>query len=81
MGAVEAVAVGHEAGGLRFEEVQRGPKGEIWSVAVRLRVPGLDASLRVSAHYATGFDELAAFLNGLASDWLWVARRADLRIT
>ena len=55
---------------------------------MRLRVPGLDASLRVSAHYATGFDELVAFLNGLASDWRgWRGERTyeslehDLRLT
>jgi uncharacterized protein DUF6228 len=69
MGAVEVAAVGREADGLRFEQVQSGPDGEIWSVVVRLRVPGLDASRRVSAHYATGFDELVAFFNGLAADW------------
>jgi hypothetical protein len=76
------------ADGLRFEEMQRGPKGEICSVVVRLRVPGLDASLWVSAHYATGFDELVAFLNGLASDWRgWQGERTyeslehDLRLT
>ena len=88
MRVVEVAEVGREAGGLRFEEVQRGPRGEIWSVAVRLRVPGLDASLRVSAHYATGFDELVAFVNGLASDWRgWQGERTceslehDLRLT
>ena len=88
MRAVEVVAVGREAGSLRFEEVQRSLQGEIWSVVVRLRVPGLDASLRVSAHYATGFDELVAFVNGLASDWRgWQGKRTyeslehDLRLT
>jgi hypothetical protein len=38
---MEVAAVGHEADGLRFEQVQYGPKGEIGSVVVRLRVPGL----------------------------------------
>jgi hypothetical protein len=68
--------------------VQRGPEGEIWSVVVRLRVPGLDASRLVSAHYATGFDELVAFFNGLAADWRgWQGERTyeslehDLRLT
>jgi hypothetical protein len=87
--AVEvAAAVGREDDGLRFEEVERSPEGEIRSVGVRLRVPGLDASLRVSAHYATGFDELVAFLSGLASDWRgWPGERTyeslehDLRLT
>ena len=88
MRAVEAVAVGREARSLRFEAVQRGPHGEIWSVMVRLRVPGLDASLRVPPHYATGFEDLVAFVNGLASDWRgWQGERAyeslehDLRVT
>jgi Family of unknown function (DUF6228) len=55
---------------------------------VRLRVPGLDASRRVWAHYATGFDELVAFFNGLAADWRgWQGERTyeslehDLRLT
>ncbi len=85
---MEVAAVGREAGGLRFEQVQRGPEGEIWSVVVRLRVPGLDASRRVSAHYATGFDELVAFFNELAADWRgWQGERTyeslehDLRLT
>jgi hypothetical protein len=52
--AVEVAAVGREHDGLRFEEVERSPKGEIRSVVVCLRVPGLVASLRVSAHYARG---------------------------
>jgi hypothetical protein len=88
MRAVEVAAVGREAGGLRFEQVQRGPQGEIWSVVVRLRLPGLDASRRVWAHYATGFDELAAFFHGLAADWRgWQGERTyeslehDLRLT
>jgi hypothetical protein len=61
---MEVAAVGREAGGLRFEQVQRGSKGEILSVVVRLRVPGLDAGRQIWAHYATGFDELVAFFNG-----------------
>jgi Family of unknown function (DUF6228) len=85
---MEVAAVGREADGLRFELVERGSKGEILSVVVRLRVPGLDASRRVWAHYATGFDELAAFFNGLAADWRgWQGERTyeslehDLRLT
>ena len=88
MRAVEAAAVGREARSLRFETVQRSPHGEIRSVVVRLRVPGLDASLRVPAHYATGFEDLVAFVNGLASDCRgWQGERAyeslehDLRVT
>jgi hypothetical protein len=88
MWAVEVAAVGREADGLRFEQVQRGPEGEIWSVVVRLRVPGLDASHRVWAHDATGFDELVTFFNGLAADWRgWQGQRTyepldhDLRLT
>ena len=88
MRTVEAAAVGREAGGVRFEQVRRGPDGEIRSVVVRLRAPGLEASLRVPAHYATGFDELAGFLSGLASHWRgWHGERTyeslehDLRLT
>ncbi len=61
--------VGQEADGLRFSDVERGPDGEIWYAWARLRVADLDASLRVSAHYATGFDELAGFFRALAADW------------
>lgn len=46
------------------------------------------AGLRVSAHYATGFEDLVAFLNALASDWRgWEGERFyeslehDLRLT
>ena len=81
-------AVGREAGGLRFEQVQRGPEGEIWSVVARLRVPGLDASRRVWSDYADSFDELVAFFIGLAADWRgWQGERTyessehDLRLT
>lgn len=88
MRTVEVAAVGREASSVRFEQVRRGPDGEIRSVVVRLRVPGLEASLRVPAHYATGFDELARFLSGLASHWRgWQGDRTyeslerDLRLT
>ena len=54
---------------------------------MRLRVPGLDAGLRVSAHYAIGFDDLVKFFRGLASDWRgWQGERSyesldhDLRL-
>jgi len=88
MWAVEMATVGREADGLRFEQLQRGPDGEIWSVVVRLRVPGLDASRLVWSDYANSFDELVAFFNGLASDWRgWQGQRTyeslehDLRLT
>lgn len=88
MRTVEAAAVGRRASSLRFEQVRRGPHGEIRSVVVRLRLPGLEASLTVSAHYATGFDELAGFLSELASHWRgWHGERTyeslehDLRLT
>ena len=61
--------VGQEEDGLRFSDVERGPAGEIWYVWARLRLSGLDASLRVSAHYATGFDELAGPSGSRAADW------------
>ena len=85
---VDAATVGRETDGLGFADVERGQDGEIWYVLARLRVAGLDASLRVSAHYATGFDELTGFFGGLASDWRgWQGERAyeslerDLRLT
>lgn len=85
---MEAAAVGREASCLRFEQLQRDPHGEIRSVLVRLRMPGLNASLRVSAHYATAFDELARFLTELAADWRgWRGERTyeslehDLQLT
>jgi hypothetical protein len=87
MTSVDAVTVGRNADGLRFSELRRGPDGEIWRVKARLRVAGLDASLQVSAHYATGFAELAEFFRGLASDWRgWPGERVyqslehDLRL-
>lgn len=61
--------VGREDDGLQFSDVERGPGGEIEFVWARLRTDGLDASLRVSSHYATGFDELMRFFQGLATDW------------
>jgi hypothetical protein len=88
MCAVDVAMVGQEADGLRFSDVERGPAGEIWYVWASLRVVGLDASLRVSAHYATGFDELAGFFRELAADWCgWQGERAyeslerELRLT
>jgi hypothetical protein len=88
MRAMEVAVVGREADGLRFEQVQRAVDPRFRSVVVRLRVPGLDASRRVWAHYATGFDELVAFFNGLAADLRgWQGERTyeslehDLRLT
>jgi hypothetical protein len=85
---MEVAVVGREADGLRFDQVQRGSKGEILSVVVRLRVPGLDAGRRVWAHYAKGFSDLVAFFHGLAADWRgWQGERTyeslehDLRLT
>lgn len=85
--AVDAATVG-DKGDLRFGDVELGPEGEIWYTGVSLRVPGLDACLRVSAHYATGFDDLVKFFRGLASDWCgWQGERTyesldhDLRLT
>jgi hypothetical protein len=80
--------VGREDEGLQFSDVERGPDGEIWYVWARLRADGLDASLRVSSHYATGFDELVGFFQGLAADWRgWPGERTyeslehELRLT
>jgi Family of unknown function (DUF6228) len=88
MCAVDVAMVGREADGLLFSDAERGPDGEIWYVWARLRVAGLDAALRVSAHYATGFDELAGFFRELAADWRgWQGERAyeslehELRLT
>jgi hypothetical protein len=87
MCAVDAM-VGREGDGLWFGDVERGPGAEIWYAGVRLLVPGLDARLRVSAHYATGFDDLVAFFRGLASQWRgWQGERTyeslerELRLT
>jgi hypothetical protein len=85
---VNTVTLGREDDGLRFSGVERGHDGSIWYVRVRLRTDGLDASLRVSAHYATGFDELVEFLRGLAAHWRgWAGERTyesmerELRLT
>jgi Family of unknown function (DUF6228) len=73
---------------LWLEDVERGPSGEIWYVWARLHVDGLDAPLRVSSHYATGFDELAEFFQGLAADWrgwpgdrIYASLEHELRLT
>ncbi len=55
MCAMDVATVGRKAEGLRFSDVERGPDGAIEFAWARLRVRGLDASLRISAHYATGF--------------------------
>jgi hypothetical protein len=85
---VDVALVGREADGLQFSDVERSPNGEIEFAWARLQVPGLRAALRVSAHYATGFDELIGFLRELASDWRgWHGERTyeslehDLRLT
>jgi hypothetical protein len=80
--------IGRETDGLQFSDVERGPDGNIWYVWARLKTAGLDATLRVSAHYATGFDELVEFFHRLAADWRgWQGERAyeslerELRLT
>jgi hypothetical protein len=85
---VDSVTVGRENAGLWLQDVERGPSGEIWYVRACLRVDGLDAPLRVSSHYATAFDELVAFFQGLAVDWRgWPGERTyeslehELRLT
>ena len=85
---VHVAMIGRETDGLQFSDVERGPDGNIWYVWARLKTAGLDATLRVSAHYATGFDELVEFFHRLAADWRgWQGERAyeslehDLRIT
>jgi hypothetical protein len=87
-GAVDVAIIGCEDDGLRFSDVERGPGGEFWYVRARLRVPELDASLRVFAHSWTGFDDLIVFFRGLAADWRgWLGERTyeslehDLRLT
>lgn len=54
MWTVDEAMVGRETDGLRFADVERGRDREIEYAWARLRVRGLDASLRVSAPYATG---------------------------
>jgi len=88
MCAMGVAMVGREADGLRFSDVERGPDGAIEFAWARLRVRGLDASLRISAHYATGFDELAGFFRGLAANWrgwqgegVYESLERDLRLT
>jgi Family of unknown function (DUF6228) len=66
---VDVVVAGRDAEGLQFSDVERGPDGEIWYVWARLRVTGMDASLRVSADYAVGFDDLVSFFRGMADSW------------
>jgi hypothetical protein len=94
MVSVEEACVGRAQEGLHFQnvvrapDVVRGPDVRFWSVEVCLRVPGLEASSRVSAHYASEFDDLVAFFRQLAADWRgWGGERIyeslehDLRLT
>ena len=91
---MEEACVGRATEGLHFQnvvrapDVVRGPDVRFWSVEVCLRVPGLEASSRVSAHYASEFDDLVAFFRQLAADWRgWDGERTyeslehDLRLT
>jgi hypothetical protein len=65
-----AVELGNEqTGRLVITDPIRGEQGEIWSVLVRVECQGLTAESRVSAHYASAFDDLIAFLRDLASSW------------
>ena len=88
MAAVDSATVGRARGSLQLGDVERGPDGGVRYVTVRLRAPGLDAAVRVCAHYATGFDELVAFFGELADGWRgWQGERTyeslehDLRFT
>lgn len=88
MCSVDTATVGREGGKPDVRDVERGQAGEIWYVAIRLQVPGLHASLRVPAHYATGFDDRVAFFRAFASDRRgWQGERTyesvdhDLRLT
>jgi len=94
MACVDAACAGRAGEGLHFQnvvrapDVVRGPDVRFWSVEVCLRVPGLEASSRVSAHYASEFDDLVAFFRQLAADWRgWDGERTyeslehDLRLT
>jgi hypothetical protein len=49
-------------------DVERGPEGEIWSVAVRLQVPGLQASLRGDRGGPSGMIGGMAEINVMQSD-------------
>ena len=94
MVSVEEACVGRALEGMHFQNVVRrpdavrGPEVRFWSVEVCLRVPGLEASSRVSAHYASEFDDLVTFFRQLAADWRgWDGERTyesleyDLRLT
>ena len=94
MVSVEEACVGRALEGMHFQNVVRrpdavrGPEVRFWSADVCLRVPGLEASSRVSAHYASEFDDLVTFFRQLAADWRgWDGERTyesighDLRLT
>jgi hypothetical protein len=85
---VDGACVGRAQAGLGFARVQRGPDGAVRSVEVSLRTPGLDARLQVQSHYASGFDDLVAFFQGLAAGWrgwqgeqVYESLEHDLRLT
>jgi Family of unknown function (DUF6228) len=67
---MEAIDLGREGSArLVIADPRRGPDGELWSVTATLTSDGLEASRKVTAHYATGLDELIGYLEDLAAHW------------
>jgi hypothetical protein len=89
MTAVTVVRLGYEGAGLLvLENAHRGPSGELWWVTAIVEHDGITASTRVSAHYATCFDDLIAFLAALADGWqgwhgakTWTSLEQELSIS
>lgn len=66
---MESVCLGVEYDGLTLRVVRPVNDGLSW-LSATLRASGLHASLdTVTPHYVYAFDDLIAFLDGLARDW------------
>ncbi len=63
------MVVGRDEHGLALHDVIRGAAGEIWWMDAEITEPGLRAELRVSAHYAVGFDDLLGLFADMVRDW------------
>jgi hypothetical protein len=67
---MEEVRLGYRTGAmLTLSDPKRGDDGELWSIVATLELEGLRATKEVSVHYATGMDELIAYLDDLAQHW------------
>jgi hypothetical protein len=82
---VDSVQIGSVSGHLRLSPERDEPTLDYF--VANLVDDGLSATKRVYAHYASGWRELAAFFEGLVTDWrgwsgtrAWSSLESDLKI-